>query len=241
MIVFCILVAILEAFFRIRNRYSMGLLKTPKVTNSEGKIRTLTPAQIDQQVEEGKPLVIFDNLVLNLQGFVRHHPGGKFNLTHNLGRDISKFFFGGYKLINMPKTFPYTHSKAALDIVNTLVVGVIKGQESVTDELFRITNKSSVNQSTSTFTFTSIDNEPVTNLKEWYNDPSMIGCHFLVFSVRSPNVKRQYTVCSTMQEHIYQDLISMANQILEGRSLKFNRNLLQGLDQNQIRLTVKSY
>lgn len=83
--------------------------------------------------------------MLDLQGFERHHPGGKFNLTHNFGRDVSKFFFGGYKLVSVHKGHPYTHSKAALDIVKTLVVGVIKGQESVQDELFRITKKSLVN------------------------------------------------------------------------------------------------
>ena len=77
-------------------------------------------------VDSGRPLVIFDNLVLDLNGFERIHPGGKFNLTHNLGRDISKFFFGGYSLVNIPKRTPHHHSQAALDIVKTLVVGVLK-------------------------------------------------------------------------------------------------------------------
>ena len=57
------------------------------------------PSDVDECVKEGKQLVIFDNLVLNLNGYERIHPGGKFNLTHNYGRDISKFFFGGYNLV----------------------------------------------------------------------------------------------------------------------------------------------
>ena len=73
--------------------------------------------------------MIFDNLVLNLDGYERIHPGGKFNLTHNYGRDISKFFFGGYSLIQAKHKEPMKHSQAALDIVKTLVVGVIEGQE----------------------------------------------------------------------------------------------------------------
>jgi len=64
-----------------------------------------------------------------LNGFERIHPGGKFNLMHNLGRDISKFFFGGYSLVNVAKRIPHHHSQAALDIVKTLVVGVIKDQD----------------------------------------------------------------------------------------------------------------
>ena len=67
--------------------------------------------------------------------------------------------------------------------MKTLVVGVLKEQEFVQDELFIITNKVPVNDNTSTFTLTSIDNEPITNLRLWYNDPGMIGRHFLVYSV----------------------------------------------------------
>ncbi len=55
------------------------------------------------------------------------HPGGKFNLTHNLGRDVSKFFFGGYSLVNSFNVKPHTHSQPALDIVKSLVVGVLAG------------------------------------------------------------------------------------------------------------------
>ena len=39
-----------------------------------------------------------------------------------------------------------------------------------------------VNQSTATFTFAGITDAPIKNLKMWYNDPAMIGKHFLVYS-----------------------------------------------------------
>jgi len=158
------------------------------------------------------------------------HPGGKFNLVHNYGRDISKFFFGGYSLVNIPNKRPYAHSQSALDIVESLVIGVIKGQELVNDELFRMTNKNMVNKDAATFTFTSVDNEPVTNLKQWYSDPSMIGRHFLVFSVANPGVKRHYTICSSMQPEIRSELLTMANDLLAGRPLNFNGGYLDGRD-----------
>ncbi len=60
-----------------------------------------------------------------MNGYEKMHPGGKFNLTHNIGRDVSKFFFGGYSLVNSAKTKPHTHSAAALDIVRSMVVGVL--------------------------------------------------------------------------------------------------------------------
>ena len=81
-------------------------------------------------MKEGKKLVVFDNLVLNLNGYEKIHPGGKFNLVHNYGRDVSKFFFGGYNLVNNPKAKkqPHHHSQPALDIVKSLVVGVLENQ-----------------------------------------------------------------------------------------------------------------
>jgi cytochrome b involved in lipid metabolism len=41
---------------------------------------------------------LLDNLVLNVGNFAAVHPGGRFVIDQNIGRDISKFFFGGYSL-----------------------------------------------------------------------------------------------------------------------------------------------
>ena len=65
---------------------------------------------VDIGVERGEKLTILDNLILDTNGYERIHPGGKFRLIHNLGRDISKFFLGGYQLINVDKKKPHTHS-----------------------------------------------------------------------------------------------------------------------------------
>lgn len=103
MFVFVVLVAIFEAVYRIRNTYSTSQIQTPDISTPDGKIKAFTPEMIDTKVAEGQRLVLFDNLVLDLQGYERNHPGGKFNLTQNYGRDVSKFFFGGYNLVNVPK------------------------------------------------------------------------------------------------------------------------------------------
>jgi len=107
MLSFVLLVIIFETIYRCRNKYSLGHIKTLEV---DGKVVSFTPEEIDNQVKAGKQLVIFDNLVLNLDGYYWRHPGGKFNLTHNYGRDISKFFFGGYNLVNVKGKRPTHHS-----------------------------------------------------------------------------------------------------------------------------------
>ena len=73
--------------------------------------------------------MVLDNLVLKMQGFEEMHPGGKFNLFRNLGRDISKFFYGGYSLVN-PNNRPgetFNHSVGALSFAKRLVTGVLEG------------------------------------------------------------------------------------------------------------------
>lgn len=166
-------------------------------------------------------MYVFDNLVLEVKAdFIELHPGGKFNLTHNKGRDISKFFFGGYNLVNKPGVIrrPWHHSQAALDIVRGFIIGVIEGQEKVGDHDFKIANKQGVNDNTSTFTFKEVDGKAVDNLKRWYNDPKMIGRHFLVQADSYRRVKRQYTICSAIGQPVRDVLLTLAKNVCEGAS-----------------------
>jgi cytochrome b involved in lipid metabolism len=60
-------------------------------------------------------------LVLDISKFMPNHPGGKFSLEHNIGRDVSKFFYGGYALENENKMEAHTHSNTARKVVNSLI------------------------------------------------------------------------------------------------------------------------
>lgn len=64
--------------------------------------------------------------MLNVTDYMDNHPGGKFLLEHNIGRDISKFFYGGYALDGNGTKFgsiANTHSNAARWVVETLIMG----------------------------------------------------------------------------------------------------------------------
>ena len=67
--------------------------------------------------------MILDDMVLDVSDFIFNHPGGKFSLDHNIGKDISKFFYGGYSLENKGRLAPYTHSNDARIAVNYLIIG----------------------------------------------------------------------------------------------------------------------
>ena len=107
--------------------------------------------------------MILDNLVLNvhktpfsLVEYSHLHPGGKFTLTKNVGRDISKFFYGGYTLVN-PGMHKKNHSNKALSIAETLVVGVLEDQVDIKEQPLQIVNHTKVNKDSAAFIFAHKD------------------------------------------------------------------------------------
>lgn len=65
-------------------------------------------------MKKGEALCILDDMVLDISKYMKNHPGGKFLISHNIGRDISKFFYGGYAQENfIPKPKTHIHSNIA--------------------------------------------------------------------------------------------------------------------------------
>ena len=56
----------------------------------------ISVAEFEKCIKEGRNLAIIDNLVIDYGEYHMFHPGGRFTLTKTIGRDISKFFYGGY-------------------------------------------------------------------------------------------------------------------------------------------------
>ena len=61
--------------------------------------------------------------MLDVTDYGRFHPGGNYFIDFNIGRDIGKFFYGGYSLDS--KTKNYAHSNLARKIVSQLAVAVL--------------------------------------------------------------------------------------------------------------------
>ena len=69
-----------------------------------------TSAEIEKAVSLGDSICVCDNLVLRTDGYERVHPGGKFVIVKNFGRDIAKFYYGNYSLMNGNLSTLHTHS-----------------------------------------------------------------------------------------------------------------------------------
>ena len=94
---------------------------------NDKNMREWTSTEIEDAVESGDSLIVCDNLVLRTGGYEKIHPGGKFVIRKNLGRDIAKFYYGNYALTSGPKTKIYTHSARANNILHSMIIGVIEG------------------------------------------------------------------------------------------------------------------
>ena len=72
--------------------------------------------------------MILDDLVLKIEEYGWRHPGGSFVIEHNVGRDISKFFHGGFALAGnstdpAASTPRIQHTNFARWIASDLAVG----------------------------------------------------------------------------------------------------------------------
>ena len=75
------------------------------------KLERISTSEFDEKLRQGMKLVLLDDLVLDVSNFIGQHPGGEEVITRNIGRDVSKYYYGGY---SMGKGFyPYAHTKAA--------------------------------------------------------------------------------------------------------------------------------
>lgn len=126
------LIALVYGEIKYRNRLNTGV----EFKTIFDLKRSMNRSEFDGAIKRGQKFVILDNLVIDVREYISQHPGGRFVLNHNVGRDISKFFFGGYSLENNDQkgTQGHNHSVFAKMIVNDLAVAVFESDIPVTTE-----------------------------------------------------------------------------------------------------------
>jgi Cytochrome b5-like Heme/Steroid binding domain len=142
-------------------------------------------------IARGEKYVILDDMVLDVRKFRSEHPGGQFLIDFHIGRDVSKFFYGGYVLENQSGMTPYTHSNVARAIVNSMIIGKLNESSETFEGV--ITHDYNINATTKVFTF-KIESEDVHYKAPASTSVDTIGKHYLLRSIAQPNVRRHYTV-----------------------------------------------
>ena len=92
------------------------------ITLDSEKFKNIPHEEFKWRVENGEQLVTLENFVVDVSSFMKHHPGGEFVFKQNIGRDITKYFFGGQAL-EPRKVSPHQHSNAAKRILKSLIIG----------------------------------------------------------------------------------------------------------------------
>ena len=178
-------------------------------------------------------------MVLDVSRFRFNHPGGTFLIEQNIGRDISKFFYGGYSLENYDYVAPNAHTNIARMVVNTLVIARLTSNAPVTKA--KIQERTKVNDFAQTITFKGV--QPTPGVKRFYKELTFIGKHYLVYLESRPEVKRHYTVSNCMKKEVYLEYVRALNDSINQRKPKpISEHLLEcDEDTSEITITCKNY
>ncbi len=155
-------------------------------TGGDGGLIYITKDEFNQRLAEGENLALIEDLVVDLSKYKFNHPGGKFVLEHNIGRDISKFFYGSYMLENDLK--PHVHSNIARNIVNELTVG--KLVETAITHTMVISASQVVNSNCKTFILRSQGAGHKNFVHPASDDMSSFGRHYMIRTFENPGLKR---------------------------------------------------
>ena len=193
---------------------------------------------------KGRALVILDEYILDISDFMHKHPGGRFVLKHNIGRDISKYFYGGYSLdgnVNRKDPRPgVVHSNIARGIANSLIIAYYEKEVDKTSTICRLREDKIfvVNDIIKTFFMESVDKKPVPNFKRHYYGFEVLTKHFWIRTLQNRDVIRHYTICNAMDPKLYAAYV-LSLDADSGRD--FDRSLLDMSDQSQMLFNVKNY
>jgi len=157
-------------------------VKNGRLVPKGKKLNYVSAYTYEKQIRDGAVLCSLDDLILDVGGFMSRHPAGKFLIQNCIGRDMGKFFHGGYKMEdadNNVQIRPYRHSMAARKIIQELVIGRI---ETKAREAFcKVVKKVDIGIDTANFYFEAIDGH-----KHWslfYKDVRHLGKFFLIHDV----------------------------------------------------------
>lgn len=111
------------------------------------------------------------------------HPGGSYLIKHNIGKDVSKYFYGGYSLdgnVMGVNAVGHFHSNFARKLVNKLAIAKYESFDA-SQEICKLTVKERVTVATQTIRFKVVDKKPpVEHFKSFFPGLKELGKNFLV-------------------------------------------------------------
>jgi hypothetical protein len=238
---FFLVVILLEIYHRRFLKQHVTLEEPIRVIKREEFERLIT--------EDGKKLLLLDDLVLDCEIFMLKHPGGKFAIQQNIGRDISKFFHGSYAFegnVGRSSDPPsgHKHSNYARLIVNQLCIARLEstseGGSYAVPLICKVSNaeKRYLNDDVVTFAIETSNGDNIPSVSNFHSTLEHLGKHFLVQSAANPAIQRHYTISNIMNPAIYDEFINCLKG--EGSNNDLLR-LIEPENSHKQYITVKNY
>jgi hypothetical protein len=189
----------------------------------------MTAQEFDRAIQTGRKYVLLDNVVLDVDPFLKHHPGGQFVIKHNIGRNITKFFIGSYSLEGnlTPGDRRHTHSNYARKIANDLIVGYFDVPQYPTMTVLCKLDSGrteSISNDLKALYFKAAKEQP--SFRRFYPGLSMLGRHFNVKKLHFDCCTRQYTICNAMAPAVCEEILRLAagneNNVIQDPSISRN-------------------
>ncbi|TNV80991.1 hypothetical protein FGO68_gene3814 [Halteria grandinella] len=233
--VFAVLIGWLEVWQWLKTRNG-GIALRVNCVSDDNKPRIISIDEFDRLVDKGEQLAIINDKVVNLREY-SSHPGGKFTLQANIGRDIAKFFDGGYSMESGVN--PVNHSYQALRVFDKLTIGYLNNQ-AVQSEA-KIASYLYLNKHTAIIKFSTP--KVVQGMKSYYSRFKDHGRHF---QLAFPKLKivRYYTTCNCMQPSVYQEYLRIINKALfskDNRVIYLDNTLFDESNVDSVHLVIKNY
>eukprot|EP00347_Sterkiella_histriomuscorum_P018766 403344262 len=231
----------------------------------------MTVQEFEDRIKKGEQLVLMNHLVLDISRYKFSHPAGAFVIDKNVGRDISKFFDGGYTLENKAGVKPCNHSFQARMIVNSLAIGQLLVEEGYKQSKILQENKDQANEDVkikdiilqipkngekvcnvkiseririnqNTESFILRADSVMPKVQYYYEGTDMIGKHYKLTSKKLPGIVRYYTICNSIRPMAYKNYVRVLEEAVEeGNYLDFNEEIFNQDQQQEVILTVKNY
>ena len=98
------------------------------------ELSTISQLQYNNMIRSGRKLVLFNNFIVDVESFMDEHPGTRFVISQNIGREIGKYFYGAYSMEE--DVSPHIHSSYAAELIKRLTIGkleISKKYENISD------------------------------------------------------------------------------------------------------------
>jgi len=269
------IIIVLEINNLIKNRFRKTEFIYDLINGIENNIKffgshlsILNPVELDQE-KKNKQFVLYENFIVDVGNFIKHHPGGQMAIEENLYSDVGRYLTGTQAY--GPNFVAHDHKYMTIKyIINNLSYAELKDNHLIVkqpqysfdkldnmgySDMFRLTpNSSSIyfNQENVTLLEKRIVAQDtyeyrfkIQNLlfAKFLPGVNWIGRHFSVSS-KQENKTRYYSICATLDDKIkehHNRLLQNLKLLENGQNININFIIESESYVNYLSLYIKHY